>query len=121
MWLDLQSWPVQVHQQAANAFEEVATGIENSSYRIVEPLEGYFRRNVEGHSVLSVHTFGIAVDINPSANPFCGVPQPCRCYNDLITDMPREFVQAFRDAGFEWGGDWKDHPDPMHFEWNAWR
>jgi hypothetical protein len=35
--------------------------------------------------------------------------------------MPPEFVQAFKDAGFDWGGDWAEHPDPMHFEWAAWR
>ncbi|MDA8216993.1 MAG: M15 family metallopeptidase [Dehalococcoidales bacterium] len=35
--------------------------------------------------------------------------------------MPPEFVQAFKDEGFEWGGDWADHPDPMHFEWAGWQ
>ncbi len=120
VWVDLQSWPVQVHEQAAAAFEQAAKNIENSSYRIVEPMDGFYYRNVEGHSVLSLHSFGIAVDINPSSNPSCGTTVACRCYNDLITDMPPDFVEAFKSAGFDWGGDWKEHPDPMHFEWNGW-
>jgi len=41
-------------------------------------------------------------------------------YNDLVTDMPADFVQAFKDAGFDWGGDWVAHPDPMPFEWAGW-
>ena len=117
----LQGWDVLVHERAAAAFSEAAAKIENVAYRIEEPPESYNLRTVNGRQVLSLHAFGIAVDINPSANPSCGVTAACRCYNDLVTDMPREFVQAFRDAGFDWGGDWVDHPDPMHFEWAGWR
>lgn len=117
----LQGWPAQVHEKAAPAFQQAAARIENMSYRIREPVQSYSRRNVGGHEVLSLHSFGIAVDINPSTNPSCGVTESCRCFNDLITDIPAEFVQAFKDASFEWGGDWVEHPDPMHFEWAGWR
>gem|GEM_PF-5774492 len=120
VWTELQGQPILVHQLAAPAFEQVARAIEHSPYRIVEPVESYFFRNTEGHKLLSTHGYGIAVDINPSTNPSCGVTQPCRCYNDLITDMPPEFIQAFKEAGFAWGGDWTEHPDPMHFEWEGW-
>lgn len=120
VWTELQGWPVLVHRKALAAFEQVAEAVENSDYRIVEPVDGYSYRNVEGRRVLSPHAYGIAVDVNPSTNPCCGVTQPCRCYNDLITDIPPDFVQAFKNAGFVWGGDWMDHPDPMHFEWEGW-
>ncbi len=120
VWIELQGWPVLVHQKAVPAFEQVNRNLDGVEYRIREPIDGYFWRDVEGHSVLSPHAYGIAVDIHPGTNPSCGVTAPCRCYNDLITDMPPEFVQAFKDAGFIWGGDWKEHPDPMHFEWEAW-
>lgn len=117
----LQGWPVRVHEKAAPAFMQAAAKIENMSYRIVQPPESYNRRDVGGHVVLSMHSFGIAVDINPDANPSCGVTRECRCYNDLVTDMPPAFIQAFTDSGFEWGGSWAEHPDPMHFEWAGWR
>lgn len=121
MVVALQSWPVQVHREAAAAFEQVDERLKTVGYQIHEPVEGFYFRSVAGRSVLSNHAYGIAVDVNPSTNPRCGVSQFCRCYNKLITDMSPEFVQAFKDAGFSWGGDWTDHPDPMHFEWDGWR
>ena len=116
--------------------------LDDVDHQIREPIDGFSWRSVEGRTVLEQialllsgrvgpsisvriavgrHAFGIAVDINPSSNPSCGVTVACRGYNDLITDMPPEVVQAFKDAGFIWGGDWEDHPDPMHFEWDGWR
>ncbi|HEX2923651.1 MAG TPA: M15 family metallopeptidase [Chloroflexota bacterium] len=116
----IQGWPIQVHEKAAPAFREVASRLESVNYTIQEPIQSYNWRDVRGHTVMSFHSFGIAVDINPETNPECGVTTYCRCYNDMVTDMPHEFVQAFRDSGFDWGGDWTGHPDPMHFEWNQW-
>jgi hypothetical protein len=121
VWVELQGWYILVHDLAAEAFREANRNVEGVNYVIWEEPEAYSWRAVEGHNVMSTHSFGIAVDVNPSANPSCGVTEACYCYNDLITDMPSEFVQAFKDAGFEWGGDWEEHPDPMHFEWAAWR
>jgi hypothetical protein len=119
--VELGGWPARVHRAAAPAFRQVAERLRSVDYKIVEPVESYNWRVVEGHRVLSNHAFGIAVDINPSTNPNCGVTRSCHCLNDLITDMPADFVQAFKDAGFDWGGDWSDHPDPMHFEWAGWQ
>ena len=119
--VELQGWPAQVHEKAAAAFAQVAAKIDTMNYQILDPIGSYNRRDIEGRQVLSLHSFGIAVDINPSTNPSCGVTEKCRCFNDLVTDMPPEFVQAFKDAGFDWGGDWVEHPDPMHFEWTGWR
>lgn len=54
---------------------------------------------------ISRHTWGIAVDINPSKNGF-GVPP---------TQDPR-LVEIMRKWGFAWGGVWLI-PDGMHFEY----
>ena len=54
---------------------------------------------------LSMHSWGIAIDINPATNAY-----------GTQGDIPAEFVQAFKDVGFSWGGDWKT-PDPMHFQY----
>ena len=119
--LELKGWPIHIHTKAEAAFRRVAARLERIDYEIREPIGSQNWRVVAGHSVKSTHSFGVAVDINPGANPSCGVTKWCRCLNELITDMPPEFVQAFKDEGFEWGGDWADHPDPMHFEWVGWR
>lgn len=53
---------------------------------------------------LSMHAFGLAVDLNVSTNGF-GHPG----------DMHPDVVRIFERWGFEWGGRWSP-PDPMHFE-----
>lgn len=54
---------------------------------------------------VSRHSWGIAIDFNPSTNRF----------GDETT-LPEEFGQVFRDWGFAWGAGWRVS-DPMHFEW----
>lgn len=54
---------------------------------------------------LSRHSWGIAIDINPSTNRYDG-----------SVSLSEEFGQTFRDWGFSWGAGWL-RPDGMHFEW----
>lgn len=55
---------------------------------------------------LSRHAWGLAVDINPSMNPYGG---PVR--------MDERVGDVFRRWGFAWGAGWTI-PDGMHFEWH---
>jgi len=59
-------------------------------------------------STPSVHSWGLAIDLNAQTNPFSRTR--------LITDLPDEFVLCFLQAGFEWGGMWRSCKDPMHFQ-----
>jgi hypothetical protein len=56
---------------------------------------------------LSRHSWGAAIDINPSTNPFGGVAQ-----------IDRRVIDAFARHGFIWGGDFPI-PDGMHFEYSG--
>jgi hypothetical protein len=62
-------------------------------------------RRIQPRGQLSLHAWGVAIDLNASANPFMG-----RSRQD-----PR-LVRAMERQGFSWGGDWPTRPDPMHFE-----
>lgn len=53
---------------------------------------------------LSMHAFGLAVDLNVRANPLGSRGR-----------MDPRVVEIFEAWGFEWGGLWA-RPDPMHFE-----
>lgn len=53
---------------------------------------------------LSMHAFGLALDLNARANAF-----------GTRGTMHPEIVSVFERWGFEWGGWWSE-PDPMHFE-----
>lgn len=53
---------------------------------------------------LSLHTWGIALDLNVSGNQ-----------RGTVGEIDRRVVAIFKRWGFAWGGDW-DWTDPMHFE-----
>ena len=52
----------------------------------------------------SLHSWGLAVDVNAAWNRFGDKP--------VLSD---QFVECFTDAGFDWGGIWTT-PDGMHFQ-----
>lgn len=54
---------------------------------------------------ISRHSWGIAVDINPSSNPYGGV-----------VAMDPRIAEIFHKWGFAWGGGWV-YTDGAHFEW----
>jgi hypothetical protein len=56
---------------------------------------------------LSLHSWGIAVDLNVPGNQ-----------RGTVGEMDRRVVAVFKRWGFAWGGDW-NYTDPMHFEMNA--
>ena len=65
--------------------------------------------------LLSTHTWGIAVDINPDQNKLvapCEVDDPRRSGYDI----PDEWIKAFVAEGWVWGGAFKHRFDPMHFQ-----
>ena len=64
-----------------------------------------FNRGADPGYSLSRHSWGIAVDFNPSTNPYGSEPV-----------LPQALVDIFRRWGFSWGGGWAV-PDGMHFEW----
>jgi hypothetical protein len=65
----------------------------------------YAPRRIQPRGQLSLHAWGLAVDLNASRNPFRG-----RSHQD-----PR-LVRIMERHGFTWGGRWPTRPDPMHFE-----
>lgn len=88
------------------ALEQIAT---RGLGAYIHTYDGCFNiramKSNSGH--LSVHSWGLAIDLNASENPFG---------SQLITTWPDEFVQCWLDAGFEWGGAWNSVHDAMHFQ-----
>ena len=68
----------------------------------------YAPRRIRPGGALSLHAWGLAVDLNASANPYGG-----RSAQD-----PR-LVRTMERHGFTWGGNFPTRPDPMHFEFRG--
>jgi D-alanyl-D-alanine carboxypeptidase len=91
-------------------------------------------RNVAGTNSLSLHAYGLAIDINPVQNPYVERPggkskfsPPAGAeYADRLGGQPKEqfrgglaesVVDVFADEGFViWGGVWKGAIDYQHFQ-----
>jgi hypothetical protein len=68
----------------------------------------YAPRRIQPRGQLSLHAWGLAVDLNASRNPFRGRSQ-----------QNRRLVRTMEKHGFTWGGRWPTRPDPMHFEYRG--
>lgn len=87
----------------------LSTALKNIIERhLVDQLktwDGCFNiRQKRGATSPSLHSWGIAIDINAAWNGFGKSPT-----------LSTELVKCFTDAGFEWGGNWTK-PDGMHFQ-----
>jgi hypothetical protein len=68
----------------------------------------YAPRRIQPSGTLSLHAWGLALDLNAASNPVGG-----RSNQD-----PR-LVRTMERHGFYWGGDFPTVPDPMHFEFRG--
>jgi D-alanyl-D-alanine carboxypeptidase-like protein len=79
--------------------------------RLVDPGDYagcYAPRRIRPGGSLSLHAWGLAVDLNAAANP----------YGSDSRQDPR-LVRIMLAHGFSWGGDWPTIRDPMHFEFRG--
>ncbi|MFQ5523988.1 MAG: M15 family metallopeptidase [Acidimicrobiia bacterium] len=111
-WTEPSGWTFQVHSRTLPAFQDAYTNIvaAGTGYRVWSGA-AWVWRNIGGRKQMSQHAVGNSLDINPPTNPYTT--------HTLITDMPPAYVQAWRDAGFCWGGDWRFSKDPMHYSWRG--
>jgi hypothetical protein len=66
----------------------------------------YAKRPIRGSvGRASCHSWGIAIDMCASKYPLGSAKR-----------MPDAIIKAFSDAGFLYGGDFKNRKDPMHFQ-----
>lgn len=98
-----------VNKLAKDAFEKVNSELQGkTNYKFYDLGTFNWRRNVNSPSKQSLHSFGIAIDINPNENPN---GNPCKW------DLPQVVIETFKKNGFRWGGNYNKTCDTMHFEW----
>jgi len=71
----------------------------------LKTFDGCFNiRKKRGLSSMSLHSWGIAIDVNAAWNQL-----------NMTPTLSPGFVKCFTDTGFEWGGTWT-RKDGMHFQ-----
>ena len=64
-------------------------------------------QNWKESTPLSLHAYGVAIDLNPNKYPYGDDKQP----------HPR-LIEIFKEGGMFWGGDFKTVNDNMHFQFS---
>jgi len=105
-----------------NGSDELSMAANNSSC--------FNFRSIEGTKTLSMHSYGLAIDINPVQNPFIIMKHNTKKVNVLPKQateflnrhnqrngMVEPIVGIFKKYGFsEWGGTWNSPIDYHHFQ-----
>ncbi len=82
----------------------ISTGLYKTE---LKTWDGCFciRPNRNAPGSFSLHSWGVAVDVNAFENPNGGKPK-----------LSSEFVKCWTDNGFDWGGYFVHTKDGMHFQ-----
>ena len=79
--------------------------IDKGFVKELKTFDGCFNiRKKRGLSSMSLHAWGLAIDVNATWNGLHKTPQ-----------LSAGFVKCFTDVGFDWGGTWT-RKDGMHFQ-----
>jgi hypothetical protein len=79
--------------------------IDTGKVNELKTWDGCFNiRKKRGLSSMSLHSWGIAIDVNAFENGLNVTPK-----------LSQQFVKCFTDNGFDWGGTWQ-RKDGMHFQ-----
>ncbi len=131
---------IRVAPPTAEAWDALAAVLVAHDYEIrTQDTDSYNCREITGGSGRSLHSFGIALDVNWSTNPYIDHKNTRKVrFSDKATqeeraidvkqgradtDMTPAMIDAVRAIKtrngvtvFEWGGDWSGVKDAMHFE-----
>jgi len=88
--------------------------------KYIQNIGGTFNwRKIKGTNRLSMHSFGMTIDINTKYSNYW--QWDCRCTDETKSikyrnQIPQKIIEIFEKHSFIWGGKWY-HYDTMHFEY----
>lgn len=107
---------IRVHRHVKGSLSNILTRVRDLYGNDQEKIEAdglhlfggaYNFRLMRGGTSLSMHSYGCAIDLDPTRNPLG------KAWSQGM--MPMKVVAIFEEAGWVWGGRWK-RPDCQHFQ-----
>ncbi len=114
-----------IHKKLADGVASIFKEIYDLPMKFpIKTLLGYSYRKVGGvglsnSTLLSIHSFGAAIDINPGDydnDYFLGKGNDLRDKSNPYC-IPDEVIEIFASYGWFWGGDFEICADTMHFQY----
>lgn len=96
-----------VNPVAVKPFRGLLNDLWKAGYR-PKVIGSHNDRNIAGTNTPSLHSHGLAIDIDPGLNPVTR-------NGKMITALPKNVAAIARKWGLDWGGNWRSYKDPMHF------
>ncbi len=103
-----------------------AFGAEDQASMAADNTSAFNCRPITGGGGWSLHSYGVAIDLNPRENPYVSggtvLPPEGRDHLDRMSQAPGMIqsgdpvVTLFAAHGFDWGGYWTDPVDYQHFQ-----
>lgn len=131
---------VEVAPPTRDAWRALACVLKHHRYNVRKAdTYGYCCRQITGGAGPSLHSFGIVLDINACTNPYLETPNKRavrwsgkatqeergkevrlgRADTDFTPEIIADVAAIKTNGGdtvFEWGGDWENKKDAMHFQ-----
>lgn len=109
--------PIECHRIIASHLQAAFADIEAKGLLpLVLAYDGLWVPRHKGHDPsrgLSLHSWGVAIDINADLNPYQHTPTPLGAKGSTVALIP-----SFEANGFAWGGYFSaPYQDAMHFEY----
>lgn len=113
---------VRFNKLVAHQLQQAMEEIYNTDKNLIDPIDfhssgGTFvtrrKRNNSKNPSLSLHSWGIAIDVNVMYGKD-GKGGAINIGNNSY--QPRILINIFNKYGFEYGGNWKGFKDGMHFQ-----
>lgn len=119
LWMgDIKINRIKIHKKCADSLIRVMSDIWQQCGKDYEKIKAlnyhvfsgaYNYRLKRGHSSLSMHAYGCAIDFDAPHNQM-GNHSPAFHADSII-------VKAFEKEGWTWGGRWVNSTDGMHFQY----
>lgn len=119
------TYSITVHEKLARSVKCIFKEIYALDIQFpIKQLNGFMYRKVGGvglsrSTLMSVHSFGAAIDINPGDydnDYFLGKGNDLRDKSNPYC-IPDEVIEIFKKYGWFWGGEFEICADTMHFQY----